>query len=403
MEEISNAKKKILIFTPYYHPEPFPINLFVEELSNRNEIDNVTVVTCIPNYRNYKFYKGYNFFGPYRERLKKINVIRLPIIPRLSNSKKSIFLFYSSFCIVSSIYLFFFSLFNRNKYSHLLTFCGSPVYVGYIGYVASKILNSQSSLWIQDIWPEAIETTVGLKNKHLRSLILKLQNAMWNFCDIVFSESQALSKYLKEINLQKKIVTLYNPIRTEVSEKNINNLKKSGKNIFSYIGNIGGAQNIELLVDSFNSANLKNSVLHICGDGSLLKILSSKYKNKNIVWHGWIEGKELEKIYQSSDFFILSLNSVGRQSLILPSKLQSYFMNKKPTLCISSGASKKLIEDIHAGITCTEISKKAIIEMLKKAENLDNKEHSLMSQNAFNYYKSHFTKVKIVDTFLKSI
>ncbi len=372
-------------------------------MSNRNEIDNVTVITCLPNYRNYNFYSGYNIFGPYSEKSKKINIIRLPIIPRLSNTKKSIFFFYSSFFIISSIFLFFFSILNRNKYSHILTFCGSPVYVGYIGFLSSKILNAQSSLWIQDIWPEAIETTVGLKNTHLRSLILKIQNAMWNLGDITFSESEALSKYLKDNNFGKNIVTLYNPIRSEITKENHNNLKKNGKNIFSYIGNIGGAQNIELLVDSFESANLSNSSLHICGDGSLLKSLSSKYSNENIIWHGWIEGTELEKIYQLSDFFILSLNSVGRQSLILPSKLQSYFMNKKPILCISSGASKNLIEDINAGITCSGVNKKEIIKVFQKAENLNYDERNLMSRNGYNFYKSYFTKSKIVDKFLKSI
>ena len=98
-------KKKILIYSPYYNPEPFPINSFVEELSLRDKIDSVTIITSIPNYRNYKFYTGYSLFGPYYEKINNLNIIRLPVVPRFSNSKLAIFCFYISFCISSFIYL----------------------------------------------------------------------------------------------------------------------------------------------------------------------------------------------------------------------------------------------------------------------------------------------------------
>ena len=396
-------KKKILIYTPYYFPEPFPINSFVDELCDREEVDKITVITSLPNYRNYGFYDGYSIFGPYKENTDKLEIIRLPVIPRFSNSKKAIFLFYLSFFLSSIVFIFFYCLAKRNKFNHILTFCGSPVYVGYIGYIASKILNSKSSLWIQDIWPEAIETTIGMRSKPLRSIIYKFQNLMWKFCDIIFSESKALSNYLEKRDLNKRIVTLYNPVRNESIATELSLKKINTKNSFSYIGNIGGAQNIELLLRSFKNANLKNSKLNICGDGGLFSELSKKYNNSDILWHGWIEGDNLEKIYQESDFFILSLNSVGRQSLILPSKVQSYFMYRRPILCISTGASKDLIRDCKAGYFCESISEEDIINMFNKAENSSTKERDMMAENGFKFYNENFKKEKIVDKFLKSI
>ena len=52
----TNDSKKIIIFTPYYDPEPFPINNFVEELAGREEIEEVKIITSLPNYRNYKLW-----------------------------------------------------------------------------------------------------------------------------------------------------------------------------------------------------------------------------------------------------------------------------------------------------------------------------------------------------------
>ena len=151
-------KKKIVIFSPYFYPEPFPINSFAKELSDRNNIGEVAVITSLPNYRNYKFYNGYSFFGPYEEKLNKIIIKRIPVIPRYSNSKFAILFFYFSFFISSFFYILYFGIKNRNKYNHVITFCGSPVFVGYLGFLLSKLLNSSSSLWIQDIWPEAFVT-----------------------------------------------------------------------------------------------------------------------------------------------------------------------------------------------------------------------------------------------------
>ena len=301
----NRKKKKIIVYSPYYSPEPFPINSFVSELSSRKLIEEVLVITGMPNYRNYGYYKGFGFFGPYLIKNKKIKIIRLPIIPRFSDNFISIFLFYLSFLISSTLFLLIYGLFNRKKYDHIITFCGSPIIVGYWGFWFSKIIKSNSSLWIQDIWPEAIETTVGLKNNFLRKLLKKIQNKMFLYCDVLFCESQSLSNYLKK-RIKKKIVTLYNPIR---NEKKNNILRNNKIKNFSYIGNMGKAQNVELIVKSFIKSKISNSILNMCGDGNLLVNLSQKYNKKQIKWHGWITGIKLDKIIDKSDFLIVSLNN----------------------------------------------------------------------------------------------
>ena len=85
------SKKKILIITPYFYPEDFPINQFVKELSS--DYYDIKIVTGIPNYRNFGFYKNYSLLGPYKQKYFSANIIRLPVIPRFSNSMISIFFF----------------------------------------------------------------------------------------------------------------------------------------------------------------------------------------------------------------------------------------------------------------------------------------------------------------------
>ena len=401
--EKENLKKNILIFTPYFDPEPFPINTFVHSLSKNATINNIKVITALPNYRKYSFYDGYSFFGPFTKNEKKISITRLLIIPRYSNTSFSILLFYISFFLSSFFYFIYFALRNRNKYDHILTFCGSPVYVGFVGIFASKLMNIKSSQWIQDIWPEAIQTTKGLKNKYIINTINFFQEKMWKYSDMIFSESYSLTKYLKIKFPDKQIKTLYNPVREVEIANYKENVNKEDKLTFSYTGNIGGAQNLKKILEAFSDLKFEKCELHMCGDGPLLNDLRKKFNQKNIFWHGWLTGSDLETVYKKSDFFILSLNSKGRQSLILPSKLQTYFQLKRPIFCVARGAVKELIDYTDSGITTTSDEKKNIIELFNKAIKLKENERTKMAANGYIYYQNNFKPETIVSEFIKFI
>ncbi len=391
--------KKILIITPYYDPEDFPINSFAQQLvKDKNE---VTVITGLPNYRNFSFYRGYSFSGPYKQIINNVKVLRVPIIPRYSNSKLSIFIFYLSYFLSTSIFLLFFSLIKRNKFDHMMSFCGSPVYVGLLTNFFSKIINCQNSQWVQDIWPEGIESTVGIKSNFLKKCINFLQNLMWNKSDILFAQSDDLSLFLSENTKCKKISTLYNPVRIE----NISRHKelKSDKTIFSFMGTIGKGRSIESLIESFNSLKDSNIFLNICGDGPELPNLRKKYTSKNIIWHGWLNSNQLDEIAELSNFFIFGLENLGRQSHILPSKLQTYCMYGKPIICFSGGAPKNLILNNKIGFVSENFNKMDMIKTYKIAINSTHDERMTMSRNAINTFNNHFKSQITVKIFLNEI
>ena len=401
--EKKNLKKKIVVFTPYYHPEPFPINTFINELSKREDIENIKVITSLPNYRNYNFYSGYSFLGPYSETKRNISIARLFVIPRYSNSAISIFLFYLTFFISSFIYLTIFSIYNRNRYNHILSFCGSPVFVGYLGYYSSLLLNASSSQWVQDIWPEAIMTTIGLKGNFFGKIIKYFQDIMWRYSDILFAESESLAKYLKSNFPKKRVKVLYNPVRKINQELNLYPDNVNNKLIFSYTGNIGGAQNLSIILEAFIKLDHNKFELHMCGDGPLLEKFKKQYDVENVFWHGWLNNDKLTSITSKSHYFILSLNSVGRQSLILPSKLQTYFQMKKPVFCISSGAVKELIDKVNSGITCSSDNIKDVKKLFEDCQNHSQSDRIKMSENGYRYYLENFDTKIIVSEFINSI
>lgn len=392
--------KKIVVVTPYFDPENFPINTFVYGIKDKGY--QVDVLTALPNYRQKGFYKNYSFMGPFKEIINDVTIYRVPVIPRYSDTSLSIFLFYLSYFFSNSIFIFFYSLLNINKIKHIITFCGSPVYVGFLGSFLGFITRSKTSQWVQDIWPEAIETTKGLKNKFIKDILSSLQNLMWRSSDILFAQSNMLNDYLKNEFCNQKIYTLYNPVRDDCYKDRLEKLIHK-KKIFSYMGNIGGAQSIDYLIEAFVNSNNELSELHICGDGSDLKRLKKKYKSSNIFWHGWLNDKELRSVIEMTDFFLLNLNNKGRQNYIIPSKIQTYFKNSRPIICLSRGAAGELINEIKGGLVVSNDTLEDKIRLFNTSKNLGQDELNKMSNNNKKYYEENFKQEAVVKKFLQII
>ena len=92
---------KILIISQYFFPETFKVNDIAFDFVKRGH--EVTVLTGKPNYPNGNFYEGYGFFKKRKEVLNDVNIIRVPLFPRLDGSGKYLALNYMSF-------IFFFHL-----------------------------------------------------------------------------------------------------------------------------------------------------------------------------------------------------------------------------------------------------------------------------------------------------
>ena len=123
------SKEKILVITPNFFPENFPINNFVDLLSNRKNVD---VLTNIPSYRLNKYYKGYNFFGPYKETIKEATVYRIPTLPRVSDKKIFILAHYIFYFVSMSICSLCYFVINRKKTKYIITYCLSPTFTAFL-------------------------------------------------------------------------------------------------------------------------------------------------------------------------------------------------------------------------------------------------------------------------------
>ena len=403
MKMSGKNKQKILIITPYFYPEDFPINNFTKELSLHNY--EIHILTGLPNYRKFGFYENYSFLGPFKEKYEKINVLRVPVIPRFSNHFISIFFFYASFFVSSLFFILYFALISRNKFLHVLSFCGSPVYVGFLGTLFAKIANCKSSQWIQDIWPEALITSLNIKNNNfILKCIDYLQVKMWLSSDILISQSELLKDYLNDFfKGKKKIVCVRNPVRERIELiSNLNIEKMNNHKIITYFGNIGHTQNIELFINLIK--NEKNIIFNICGMGSMLDEFKKKYKNyPNIIFYGWVDKDKMKTIADTTDFFYLSLKNLGRQNYIFPSKFQTYLNYSKPIIFIGDKKFCSLIEENSLGYSLDINKIQNSDYVISKIMNLSISDKEQFVKNTSRYFNDKFDLKKIINTFRNEV
>ncbi len=123
-------------------------------------------------------------------------------------------------------------------------------------------------------------------------------------------------KYLINYKIDKKIIKI---IYNTINEKKINILDKNkareilylkypqaiNKKIILYVGAILQEKKLELLIESFNLINEKESVLIIVGSGEHLEYLMRTYRlNENIIFTGKVL-KGVEVYFDSAELFVL--------------------------------------------------------------------------------------------------
>ena len=158
---------------------------------------------------------------------------------------------------LSFVFFGFFKLMTINKkFDKIITFAPSPITVGILGSIASIKYNAKSLLWVQDLWPESVKIAGGVKNPLILYFLDSLTRAIYKFTDLILVQSEFFEEYLINQRVSKNKIK-YLPNYAEEFYKIVEPdkmIKKSFGDGFAimFAGNIGEAQNLNVLVDAAN-------------------------------------------------------------------------------------------------------------------------------------------------------
>ncbi|WP_242856496.1 glycosyltransferase family 4 protein [Butyrivibrio sp. AE2032] len=399
--------KHILLVSQYFYPETFRVNDMACEWVKRGY--KVTVLTGIPNYPMGKFYDGYDKKHRTREIWNGVNIIRIPLIARGNSSHK----FMNAVGMAANYFSFVKSgkKWVRSKEAAdlhadiVFTFEVSPMTQAMIGVWYGKRYNVPVFLYVQDLWPENVETVTGIHNKVIIGPIDKMVDKIYRETDTIFTTSPS---FVNAIVNRKKPVDkskvhywpqyaedFYKPMEPQIIVGIDDN---DGYFKIAFTGNIGTAQGLDVLPKAAKLLKDEKVKFVIVGDGRYQVEFERQIEVLGVaemfIMIPRVPAERVPEILSVCDAGFISFNKTPLWESTIPAKLQSYMACGKVIIASASGETKRIIEEAKCGI-CTEIgNEKALAKGIREIISYNKAD---MGKNARIYFEEHFNKKILMD------
>jgi glycosyltransferase involved in cell wall biosynthesis len=402
---------KILYISQYYKPEMGAPAARVSELSAHwSQMGHqVTVLTGFPNHPTGVIHKEYVKKFRYllwKEREEEITIVRTWLLP-LPNRKPLERIFnYSSFFVSSSILGTFLS-------HHDVIIATVPqLLVGLTGKWLSTIKNIPFVLEVRDLWPDSISASDVQDEKSLViSSIKMLASYLYKACDHLsvvtpaFQE-ELITKYHVNPN---KITIAQNGVETDLflpgqdGETVKKSLGLSNRFVVSYIGTIGAAHGLNLILEAaykIHQIHPDISFLFIGEGAEKEKLISKATALTNVHFIPEQPRSAIPGLMRASDIGIVLLKKRKVFKTVIPTKMLEYMSCGCPLILGVDGQARHILDAANSGIFVEPENCEALvngISLLYRDANL----RSTFGKNGRKYIVDNLSRRKLAEEYLQ--
>lgn len=382
--------KNLLIISAVFPPEPVVSANLSFDIANKLADDNrVTVISPKPTRPfGFKFDKQFKNQKFKHFQLNSYTCSESKLFGRLRESY--------SFGKYSYKYIF-----DNHKQIDLVYINTWPLFADYFTVKAAKQFNIPVINHVQDIYPEALSSKLPVFSPLVNFLLLPIDKYILKNASKIIAISNNMKEYLAQTRgIEKEKIEVVQNWQDENSfiEFSRTLRKISGNNnpfTFMYLGNIGPVAGIDILVEAFSSANIKNSRLVIAGSGSMKETLQRKVVDQHLkaieFWD--VPDGKVPEIQDQADVMLLPIKK-GAASSSVPSKLPAYMFSKKAIIsCVDeNSATASVIKSSNCGWVLPPENSNALAEKLIEVVVFEKSILFEMGMNGFNYALNTLSK-----------
>ncbi len=406
---------KLLYLPAYYEPEKYSGRYLneniIEDFLKEDEKNEITVYTPIPTrgvskqerniYKKRKkeqLYNGRLTINRYRLFREKTSTIQRMIRYILQGIKQILYTFYL-------------------KNIDVIMMGSTPPTNGIVGTIIKKIHKWPFIYNLQDIFPETlVSTNITSQKSFMYRLGEKIENITYKNADSIHVPSEDFkSNLIKKQVPEEKIKVIHN----WVDEEKVKPIETEKNSIFQqfdidkhkfnvlYAGNIGKAQNIELLVKvAIQMQEYKEIEFIIFGDGTEKKTIEEmveKEKLENLKIFPLQTYEKVSEVYSMANVSIVICKR-GFGGVSIPSKTWTIMATGTPIIASFDRETElqKIIEENKIGIFATSDNetelKDAIIKLYQNQDLL-----AEYGNNARKYIEMHLTRAQATKQYIESI
>jgi len=388
------VSKKILIVTEVFYPEDFVINDLVSDWIDAGF--ELEILTRVPSYPKGVVFPGFKNRIFQNSSFKGAKVNHIPFFPGYQKSRLKKLLNYFNFII----YSFWFLVFKGRNFETVFIYQTGPLSNAFSVTILKKIFKWRTIIWSQDLWPETVYA-YGIKETKITRLLLNgLVKFIYKRCDIILVSCRGFIPRIKKYTPDAYFEWIPNWSLTE-SKGDEKGVELPGKFNFTFAGNVGKVQNLDMLVQGFKEVNknYSNVYFNIIGDGSYLLELKERVRSEeinNIIFHGRKAVELMPSYFAASDVLVLSLVDSPIYEIMIPSKFQAYLNAGKPIFSAISGELNALVNDFDIGYTAIPNDVNSIKTGFESFLNMDSLKLKKLSVNSKELEKTYFDKQKTI-------
>lgn len=389
-----SKKQHILVVSQYFYPEQFRINDICTEWVKRGY--EVTVLTGIPNYPQGKYFEGYDLIHKRTEKWNGIRIIRIPLVPR---GYTSIGLVANYFSFVLSGYVW--KCITKIRADYVFTFEVSPMTQALVGVWYAKKHHIPHYLYVQDLWPENVETVTGIHSPLVLKPIGKMVDYIYKNCSQIFATSPSFVKEICRRGVPEEKVHYWPQYAEEfyrpLEKKAVPEIPDDGSFKIIFTGNIGTAQGLEILPRTAELLKEENVKFVMVGDGRYLGTFTDEVKKRKVqdkfVMIPRQPSERIPEFLAACDVAFLSFQDEELWTMTIPAKLQSYMACGIPVIAAAKGETERIIEEAECGRNCGIGNPEILADVVKE---MKEKDLFVMRKNSRLYFEKNFDKLKLM-------
>lgn len=404
---------RLLIFSQYFWPETFGINGLVQTLAERGQ--KLAVLTGKPNYPEGRIFQGYTACGIQQECHGGVDVVRVPLIPRGSQSSLRLALNYLSFIL--SAYIFAPFALRGRRFDLVFVYAPSPLLQALPAIFLAWLKRAPLVVWVQDLWPESLAATGFIRNKYVLKTVEIAVRYIYRHSESILIQSEAFRAPVSNmVRDTSKIHYFPNsadapPFQpdTMVSGSMVDELASAIRSSFSVVftGNVGTAQSVETIIEAADRLRgLPDIRFFVVGSGSRWDWLAGEIQRKNlnnIVLTGRLPASAMPAILSAASVLLATLSDAPIFAYTIPSKVQAYLAAGRPVIVCMNGEGARVLGEACAGIACNAGDSVALAEAVLQLQALTPQERAQMGENGRRYFSEHYESGKLAGQLIEHI
>jgi len=389
----------MLVVSQYFWPESFRINDLVAGMRSRGH--EVTVLTGWPNYPEGKVFPRFLESPASFSNYAGAEVVRIPVIPRGSNSLM-LMLNYLSFAVFASM-LGPWKLRGR-AFEAVFVFQTSPVTAALPALVLGRLKRAPVTMWILDLWPDTLKAIGVIRSPRLLGLVGVLVRFIYSRCDLILVQSRAFLPNVARYGVGKNKVryfpnwiepTFADGVQGVAVAEELCAFQDTFNVMFA--GNIGEAQDMPAVLDAAERLRDLDDVRWlIVGDGRALNTLQAEIVRRDLVDRVVLLGRhDVERMplfFAGAAAMLVSLKSEPIWSMTVPGKVQSYLGAGMPILAMLDGEGARVVEESGGGLVSPAGDGAALAGNVRRMKTMTKSQRDEMGRRGRVYAMQEFNR-----------